>query len=422
MNLNSMSTDKQRDGVGHIPIREYDYPLPPDRVAAYPLEKRDASRLLVYDGGQITDTVFGQLDRFLSDGSLMILNDTKVIQARLEFFKTGGARIEVFCLQPVQPVRDVQLALGQSSPSRWFCLVGNAKRWRTGSLEMISANGRIGLRATMAGRTEDGFLIDFSWEPSGLSFAEVLEELGRTPLPPYINRRPETLDRHCYQTTYARDQGSVAAPTAGLHFTPGMFERLHKKGIGTAFVTLHVGAGTFKPVSAETIGLHRMHREQFVAGRSLLHSLLDHRGDLVSVGTTSMRTLESLYWIGARMSRGENPPAERISLSQWEPYAWQGPLPESKQALNALLEWMDSRGLEQLQGETSLMIAPGYPFRMTDALVTNFHQPQSTLLLLVAAFAGEGWKLAYAHALTRDYRFLSYGDACLFFRQESAHQ
>ncbi len=399
--------------LARISMGDYHYDLPPGRIASRPLEQRDASRLLVYGTGKIDDAAFADLPHHLEPASLLVLNNTRVVQARLEFFKETGARIEIFCLHPVKPSPDVQLSLGAPSPARWFCLVGNAKKWKEGPLVIRQPDGSFMLEVRMAEARDEGYLLDFRWDPPGTDFAGVLERCGRTPLPPYIKRRAEDSDRQTYQCVFARDEGSVAAPTAGLHFTEGIFHALHRKGIQTDFVTLHVGAATFKPVSASGIAQHEMHREQFVVEKALLQRIIRHRGPLVPVGTTSMRTLESVYWLGAKHWQGEELPGNKLRLEQWAPYQWRGELPSRHQALDALLQWMDREERETLRGETALLIAPGYSFMMADSLLTNFHLPGSTLLLLVSAFIGPDWKDIYRHALNRDYRFLSYGDACL---------
>ncbi len=403
--------------ISGLKIDDYTYALPAHRIASYPLEQRDQSKLMVSNGEGISEARFSELADFLEPGSLMVLNNTRVVQARLEFFKETGARIEIFCLEPLTPVTDVQQALGHSSPVTWQCLVGNVKKWKTGQLSLENKASGLKLSAEMISRKGEEFEIAFSWVPGSLSFGEVLEQAGKTPLPPYITRKASEGDKKTYQTVFARDDGSVAAPTAGLHFTPAVFENLAGKGIDHRFLTLHVGAGTFKPVSAETIGGHQMHSEQFLVERSLVEALLNHQGKVVSVGTTSMRTLESLYWLGVKLRNGYQPGNGPARIGQWEPYL-PGPQPGPKEALTAIIDWFDKHGVTALQGETALIIVPGYEFRLVDVLVTNFHQPRSTLLLLVAAFAGPVWKTAYQFALNNDFRFLSYGDSCLFFRKE----
>ncbi len=405
----------------HIRIKDFSYPLDPGQVAAYPLAQRDRSKLLVYRHGNIHQASFYEVADFLDRDSKLILNNTRVVQARMVFYKTSGARIELFCLEPLQPATDVQCSLGLSSPVVWRCMVGNAKKWKAGELCLhVEPDGgqsqHFLLRAENIKKEGDEYHIRFSWDPAELSFAHILDHAGVTPLPPYINRDSEPADKTTYQTIFARNEGSVAAPTAGLHFTDEVFEALSRKNIHTHHLTLHVGAGTFKPVSTDTIDGHKMHSEQFHADRQLITALLGHQGQVTSVGTTSMRTLESLYWIGANLLHGYIPDTDYMVLEQWTPYRFKDSLPSKDEALHAILRWMDQRETNILNGETSLIIVPGYSFQMVDALITNFHQPRSTLLLLVAAFAGPGWRDAYQYALEHDFRFLSYGDSCLFFR------
>lgn len=404
------------EALTRIDVNDYTYHLPPGRIAYHPSDDRDAARLLVCRQDRIADGFYRDIHQYLDGDALMVFNDTRVVQARIEFFKETGARIEVFCLHPEKPSKEIQTALGQGAPVQWHCLVGNAKKWKGGDLVIRHPGGHFTLYATIERKVGDGYLVNFRWEPSHIGFAEILGQAGKTPLPPYILREATVRDKTTYQTMYASKEGSVAAPTAGLHFTPGIFEKLEKKGIKTAFLTLHVGAGTFKPVMTDAIGDHLMHAEQFAVDHQLLSALLDHEGPVVPVGTTSMRTLESLYWLGAHIHQGNIPSGETLFLSQWAPYEWKGPLPDKKEALNALARWLEKKKSVTLRGETALIIVPGYGFRMSDALVTNFHQPGSTLLLLVAAFAGEAWRKAYRHALAGGYRFLSYGDGCLFFK------
>lgn len=401
--------------VMELSVRDFQYELPADRIAPYPLEERDQSRLLVYRDGEATDARFADMAGWLDPACLMVLNNTRVVQARLAFQKDSGARIEVFCLRPLSPEKDVQLALGLPSQVTWECLVGNAKKWKRGPL--VFRRMGLSLEASLGEQRGDAYEVHFSWNPPGVTFGEVLGMAGQTPLPPYIQRAAEPSDKQRYQTVFARDEGSVAAPTAGLHFTPRVFASLAGKGIEQRYVTLHVGAGTFKPVTAPTIGEHAMHQEQFEVSRDLIADLARGGKKLVCVGTTSMRTLESLYWIGTKIMKGHVPPGGIFSLEQWFPYYRNGrSLPDVSESLGAVLHWMDQNGQQYLRGETSLIIVPGYPFKMVDALITNFHQPGSTLLLLVAAFAGPGWKDAYHFALENGFRFLSYGDACLFER------
>ncbi|MDR4989246.1 MAG: S-adenosylmethionine:tRNA ribosyltransferase-isomerase [Bacteroidales bacterium] len=416
--------------LANIKISDYHYELPASRIAAYPLPDRQRSKLLVCNNDVIEDAVFENVDRYLEPGSLMLLNDTRVVQARLEFFKPSGARIEIFCLHPMNDGRDPQLALARTGSVSWLALVGNAKKWKEGPLEIVHPEADFRLEARKGAPVEDACEVVFSWTPSRLSFGEVLEKAGKTPLPPYITRAAEEGDKTSYQCVFARNDGSVAAPTAGLHFTPDMIRKLRSYGVHTEYLTLHVGAGTFKPVSAAQITGHSMHAEPFVIERRLLDRLIRHlepsendstgAKSLMCVGTTSMRTLESLYWIGALIGKGEAMNISHAELAQWVPYGWQGEKPPPLEALKSLRTRMEENDLEQLKGSTSLIIVPGYPFQLTDILLTNFHLPKSTLLLLVAAFAGPEWKRIYNHALAGAYRFLSYGDACLLFRKEMA--
>lgn len=432
--------------VAGIRMEDYDYPLPEDRIALYPLPVRDQSKLLVFRPGlgkdkAITTSVFRQVTDFLPKPSLLVFNNTKVVRARLVFSKehpvespshTPPARIEIFCLEPTRPV-DIAQAFASTGSCRFKCLVGNNKRWKSGSLRMefplpgVQEEGALEerkgeLRANKLRNLEDAFEVEFSWSPQELSFSEVLEQCGKVPLPPYIHRQAENSDKERYQTVFARHDGSVAAPTAGLHFTPAILESLPTLGIDQAFLTLHVGAGTFKPVKSERIGEHAMHREHISVTRGLLEKLLhavEHGIPVIPVGTTSMRSLESLYWIGVRiLSARKDFPAwteGEFEVGQWDPY---GELSHSgissKESLQAILNWMRKEGQEILQGHTSLMIAPGYHFAFCKGIITNFHQPKSTLLLLVSALIGPAWKEIYDFALKNGFRFLSYGDSCLF--------
>lgn len=399
-----------------IRIEDYSYELPAGRIAFHPLADRDQSRLLIYNGGELTEDRFFNLGKYVPSDSMMVLNNTRVVQARLAFFKESGARIEVFCLYPVKPAGEVQMALAYGSPVSWRCLIGNAKKWKQGRLQMKNAAGEVILMAEKGDCFGEEYDVHFSWKPESKSFAEVLDLLGETPLPPYIRRPAEVSDKQVYQTVFAKDDGSVAAPTAGLHFTPDVFDRLADKKISQHFVTLHVGAGTFKPVSAPTIDKHSMHQEQFLVNRELIRRLSQTDKAVICVGTTSMRTLESLYWIGIKLLQGYQPENGYVQMEQWMPYRQHDALPDRKEALEAVLHYLDLNEMEALKGETALIIIPGFVFRMVDILVTNFHQPKSTLLLLVAAFAGKHWKRIYEYALEKDFRFLSYGDSCLIFR------
>ena len=398
-------------------IADHTYVLPPERIALRPLAERDASRLLVYRDGSISDRVFRELPEVLPEGALLVVNDTRVVNARLRFVKDTGARIEVFCLEPADggPVEE---AFRQRGSSRWWCTVGNVKRWKDGPLGQLfpHPDGDVQLFATLVERRGLENLVEFSWEPAELSLAEVLHRAGVVPLPPYLHRDAEPADEARYQTVYAREEGSVAAPTAGLHFTPQVLEALDERGIARTHLTLHVGAGTFRPVQAEVMADHEMHRERIVVSRQAIADLVDAVGThpVVAVGTTSLRTLESLYWHGVALLEGRG--GNDLFVEQWEPYDRTGDPPSAKEALEAVLRTMEQADREVLTGSTGLIIAPGYTIRVADALITNFHQPASTLLLLVAAFIGGDWRRIYDHALANDYRFLSYGDSSLLFR------
>jgi S-adenosylmethionine:tRNA ribosyltransferase-isomerase len=395
--------------------------LPDDRIAQYPLEVRDSSKLLVLKNNQISNDVFTNVANHLPADSLLVTNETRVVHARLIFRKPSGSRIEIFCLEPVAPVTDIQLAFQQRQNCTWKCLVGNARRWKSGPLKLEAEvdGDSINFTASMSERNETSFLIHFEWTPSSLNFAQVLELFGKIPLPPYISREASENDNTRYQTVFARNDGSVAAPTAGLHFTANVLAALAEKNIRTTSVTLHVGAGTFKPVSSETIGGHQMHFEQVIVPLKLLKEICRYKEKHITlVGTTTVRTLESVYWQGVKWLQM---PAEKplMHIEQWDPYLNPSENPVSTQdALQCVIDTLEKHDLTELHGETSLMIAPGYTFHIPDAIITNFHQPRSTLLLLIAAFVGAQWKEAYKYALSNNFRFLSYGDSCLFFKHE----
>lgn len=402
------------ENPAHISIEKYNYPLPENRIAKYPLTNREQSKLLFLKKGQISEKKFTEIPGLLPKNSLLVFNETRVIRARLQFRKTTGAQIEIFCLEPVKPSNDFQIAFQESSPVIWKCLVGNAKRWKNGELEMEieKAEKTILLKAKMTEKLADSFLIQFSWMPEHVSFSEIIEQSGLVPLPPYLNREAEETDKTRYQTIYAKFDGSVAAPTAGLHFTKKVLEQIKNKGIESAKVTLHVGAGTFKPVIASAIGNHEMHTEKMVVSLSTLKQLYQKINDtIIPVGTTSMRTLESLFWLGLKLkSEGFS-----FSVDQWDPYQLTVPGGFSAtNALTVLIDYLEKNNLKELKAETRLMIAPGYEFKICNGIVTNFHQPKSTLLLLISALVGGEWKKAYNFALHHDFRFLSYGDSCLF--------
>ena len=398
--------------VKHISIEDYDYPLPEGRIAKYPLAERDASKLLVLKDNGISESQFRYVGDFLPENALLVFNETKVIRARLQFRKATGSRIEVFCLEPEN---DYQVAFAATSPVRWKCLIGNAKRWKEGKLSMeLTVNGEaVTLQAERLMQNDQYAEIEFSWSPASLPFATVLEAAGEIPLPPYLHRDAEPDDRDRYQTVFARYDGSVAAPTAGLHFTQPLIAALREKGFMFDEVTLHVGAGTFKPVATDTIGEHAMHSETIIVRKSLLQHLMTHIGKpVIPVGTTSTRTLESLYWIGM-MLKEQGLDLRPLHVGQWYPYGDHAPL-TTREALQLVLDYLDRHGLTRLEASTALMIAPSYRMRVITGLITNFHQPKSTLLLLVSALIGERWKDCYRFALDHDFRFLSYGDSCLF--------
>jgi S-adenosylmethionine:tRNA ribosyltransferase-isomerase len=433
----------------HLSILDFTYDLPASKIASYPLEERDASKLLVV-GAPIgagraenvagsngvsqtfSESTYANLDQVLPSGTLLVHNDTKVVAARLFFTKENGSVIEIFCLEPADIYKDITTAMLTKKEVLWGCLIGGAKKWKEGSLHIKYGNNHT-LTATKHTTLADSFLIKFEWDNEAQSFAEVLEAAGNIPLPPYFNRAVEANDKERYQTVYAVAEGSVAAPTAGLHFTPRLFEKLTTKNITKAFVTLHVGAGTFKPVKAARMEEHEMHAEFIDVEKSFIEMLRDQfttgNQNIIAVGTTSLRTLESLYWMGAKIiganssaNNLKNLPIENISVVQWDPYELmpQNELPSTAAALGALNNWMEQNDLSRLIAKTQIIIAPGYRFKIIDGLITNFHQPQSTLLLLVAAITNGQWKPMYDYALENDFRFLSYGDGCFIWLDPSA--
>ncbi|MBQ4063193.1 MAG: S-adenosylmethionine:tRNA ribosyltransferase-isomerase [Bacteroidaceae bacterium] len=397
--------------VQDIAIAEYDYPLPDERIAKYPLAQRDTSKLLLYKGGVVSEDIFSSLPQHIPHGSLMIFNNTRVIQARLRFRKETGAQVEVFCLEPESPA-DYQQIFQQTSECVWQCLVGNSNRWKSGVLsQVINIGGcdvTLSVERITAGAVNN---VRFSWD-GGFSFAELLEAAGELPIPPYLNRRTEENDKNCYQTVYSKVKGSVAAPTAGLHFTPEVLGALRNAGVCCEEVTLHVGAGTFKPVKSELIAEHEMHEEYIEVRVELLEKLIAAGGKAVAVGTTSVRTLESLYFIGEKVAENPLLSPDELYVKQWAPYNREHTLPVID-ALQALVDYLRAHNLAALHSHTQIMIAPGYKFRIVKAIVTNFHQPKSTLLLLVSAFVNGDWKKIYDYALEHDFRFLSYGDSSL---------
>jgi S-adenosylmethionine:tRNA ribosyltransferase-isomerase len=400
--------------VQKIKISEYNYPLPEERIAKYPLRERDQSKLLLWNNGRIEKNVFRNIGSFLPANSLLIFNNTRVIHARLFFKKPTGAAIEIFCLEPVEPA-DYQVAFQEKKKVTWKCMVGNSKKWKKGELrrEIEIGGEKIILKAEKKGQKNNSSFINFSWN-GNITFAEIIEKAGVLPIPPYLKRETEPEDELTYQTVYAKNDGSVAAPTAGLHFTDKVLQSLSKKNIETAEVTLHVGAGTFQPVKAKTIDGHTMHHEQVIVPREILEKLLAHSGKTIAVGTTSVRSLESLYWLGLKLENGEIF-SEIPVVYQWEPYEKSAAITPVR-ALENILNFLDKNKLESLRFSTQIIIVPGYSFKVIEGMITNFHQPQSTLLLLVSAFIGNDWKKVYDFALENDFRFLSYGDSNLYLK------
>ena len=398
--------------IQEIAIAEYDYPLPDERIAKYPLAERDTSKLLLYRSGEIIEEKFSNLPSFIPQGALMVFNNTRVIQARLRFRKETGAQIEVFCLEPERPA-DYQQMFQETRECVWQCLVGNSNRWKSGVLsQVISIAGvDVTLSVERVSSAASVNLVRFSWD-GGFSFAELLDAAGELPIPPYLNRKTEESDKNTYQTVYSKIKGSVAAPTAGLHFTPSVLAALDAAGVQRGEVTLHVGAGTFKPVKSELIADHAMHEEYIEVQRSLIERLVAAGGAAVAVGTTSVRTLESLYFLGEQVYESPDIAEDELFVGQWTPYNKPHALP-AVEALQAVLRWMDVKGVDRVHSHTQIMIAPGYEFRIVKAIVTNFHQPKSTLLLLVSAFIGGDWRRVYDYALENGFRFLSYGDSSL---------
>ena len=401
--------------ISDIRIEDFNYDLPDERIAKYPLPTRDASKLLVYRRGKPEEKKFVDISSYLPEGSMMVFNDTKVVPARLHFQRESGAHIEIFCLEPIQPEEYVTM-FAVTDRCRWKCIVGNVKRWKNDTLSLYNPESDMdvtdmALKADLIERQGETSIVEFSWS-NGAPFSRVLEVCGSIPIPPYLNRDTEDIDLERYQTLYARFRGSVAAPTAGLHFTENVLEQIRSKGITTETVCLHVGAGTFLPVKSSLVSEHTMHREPFVITLDLLEKLVARKGKLVSVGTTSVRTLESLYYIGVKCIETGTP----ADVMQWEPYEREYAY-STEEALSALIAYMKANSLKDLQSGTRIIIVPGYQFRVVDVLVTNFHQPQSTLLLLVSAFVGGDWKNIYDYALSHDFRFLSYGDSSILFRE-----
>ena len=401
----------------NLSIKDFTYSLPEEKIACYPMAERDASRLLIYNDGVMSEDIYKNLDKHLPDNSLLVFNDTKVVAARLMFQKPTGAAIEIFCLEPDEQYPDITIAMAQKGRVLWQCLIGGASKWKHGQIleKRIKVYEKVyGLSAKYTGKNIDTFIIELSWTPATLSFAEILQISGAVPLPPYIKREAEKTDTERYQTIFAQEDGSVAAPTAGLHFTQAIFEKLETKKIKQDFITLHVGAGTFKPVKSEKMDEHAMHAEWIDVSietiKNILHQL---NKPIIAVGTTSLRTIESLYWIGNRLYKED---ADKVpEIAQWEAYEHDDNKISAEESLQYLQGWMEKNKLKRLFTRTHILIAPGYKPKIANAMITNFHMPQSTLLLLVAAVAGNDWRKIYDYALEKNFRFLSYGDGSLIW-------
>ena len=399
----------------HIQIKDFNYNLPDERIAKFPLAKRDNSKLLLYRHGEVTEDVFHNIAQYLPKGALMVFNNTKVIQARLHFRKETGALIEVFLLEPYMPA-DYEQMFQITGHCSWLCMIGNLKKWKEGTLKRtFDVKGKeVTLVAERKEDVHKSYRVDFSWDASDVSWAELLDAVGELPIPPYLNRETQESDKTTYQTVYSKIKGSVAAPTAGLHFTPEVLADIYRHGIDREELTLHVGAGTFKPVKSEEIQDHEMHTEYICVHRQTLEKLIRHEAKAIAVGTTSVRTLESLYYIGVKLEKTLDLSEEELHVCQWEPYenAVAKPITPIK-AIENILAYLDKHGLSALHASTQIIIAPGYEYNIVKMLVTNFHQPQSTLLLLVSAFVHGDWRKIYDYALAHDFRFLSYGDSSL---------
>ena len=397
-----------------IRIEDFDYPLPDERIAKFPLPRRDESKLLLYKDGKVSENIFKHITDYLPEGALMVFNNTRVIQARLLFRKETGAQIEVFCLEPVKP-HDYALIFQQTERCSWTCLVGNLKKWKEGLLSReVLVNGEtVTLRAEKKQTCGDSHLIEFTWDHPSCTFAELLDAAGVLPIPPYLHRETEKSDLDTYQTVYSKIKGSVAAPTAGLHFTPEVLADIDTKGFGREELTLHVGAGTFKPVKSETIEGHEMHTEFISVRRSSIERIKNNLGKIIAVGTTSVRTLESLYYIGVALKSNPDATAEELIVRQWMPYNEANNRLTAAEALQNILDYLDRHQADCLVTATQIIIAPGYTFKVVRGIITNFHQPKSTLLLLISAFVKGDWKNIYEYALGNDFRFLSYGDSSL---------
>lgn len=406
--------------IRNININDYNYDLPDEKIAKYPLDERDMSKLLVFDGDKIEEDRFRNISTHLPAGSLLLFNDTKVINARMIFEKETGARIEVFCLDPISP-SDYAQAFAQNGRCSWKCLVGNSKKWKDGRLKKsIIVDGKnLDLYITRVREIGNSFEILFEWDNPDICFSQIIDVAGNIPIPPYLNRNSEDIDKVRYQTVYSHYQGSVAAPTAGLHFTERVMGDLKKCNIQSDAVTLHVGAGTFQPVKTDNAAEHEMHTEHFIVKRTTIEKIVQYLGNITITGTTTVRTVESLFCVGTQISENKDVDAEEFHVSQWEAYEYRDKY-DAREILENLLSWMTAKGLEYIRCATQIMIVPGFRFRITDRLITNFHQPKSTLLLLLSAFIGDEWRKVYGYALENNFRFLSYGDSCLFLNKKES--
>jgi S-adenosylmethionine:tRNA ribosyltransferase-isomerase len=404
-------------------INDFDYDLPEEKIALFPLAERDQSKLLIYKNGNIAEDIYQNLADHLPAKSFLVFNDTKVIKARILFAKPSGAVIEIFCLEPYETINDYAVVLHKNKSVRWKCMIGGAGKWKQKFLEkkIKINNDEIILKAELVERLSDAYVVELSWKPGEYSFAEIIEHGGETPLPPYIKRKAEEKDVERYQTIYSLHEGSVAAPTAGLHFTEKIFSSLKENKIETGFVTLHVGAGTFKPVKSEKMEGHEMHAEWIDVSTGFIERLIQNiSNEIFCVGTTSVRTVESLYWMGVKAILYPDSTIEDLEIKQWEVYNdLKKSIISTKEALQSLLNFLMQEKIERLFIKTQIIIAPGYQFKIIDGMVTNFHQPKSTLLLLVAALIGDKWKDVYDYALYNNFRFLSYGDGCLIFNAQN---
>lgn len=405
-----------------IEIKDYDYELPAERIASHPLPNRDESKLLVYRNSEtkedvIKEDVFKNISQYIPEDSILIFNDSKVVKARIIVENASGQKIEIFCLEPIQPSREFQMAFAATKKSKWLCMVGNAKKWKEDTIihNFFTKGKVVELRVRKSEPVNGVYEIDFEWNPIELTFSEVLMRVGHIPLPPYIKRADQRADAERYQTVYANLEGSVAAPTAGLHFTQEVLEVLKAKGVDEEFVTLHVGAGTFQPVKSDKIGEHNMHGEKFFVSRSLIEKILN-RGNkkIIAAGTTTTRTIESLYWLGLKLIENSSVKTDNLKITQWEAYNNENERKYSvNDAMQSIVDYMKFHEIQTLECETEIIITPGYRFKIIDGLITNFHQPKSTLLLLIAAFTNGKWKDIYDFAMKNDFRFLSYGDSSL---------